>query len=98
MNLLFGIIGVFAFGLASAIYGAWLATDLWLWFIVPLGASPISVLHMYGLFLIIGLLKYSPSSTNSEKFNWEKAIGQILSFPIMYTICWFFGKIAHNYM
>lgn len=69
---LLAIVGLFGFIFLSALWGAFVFTKLWIWFVVPLFGLPVLTLaQAYGLMLIVNFLKPLPktdkSATKEEK-------------------------------
>lgn len=52
LNFLVSCLAVFGVGLVHAVVFSY----LWLWFIVPLGMVPVSILHSWGIIVILGLV------------------------------------------
>ncbi len=52
-------VGEFALALVLAAWKAFVLSVVWGWFVVPLGAPAIGVLHAYGLMLMLSLVTYS---------------------------------------
>lgn len=55
------------------------ASVLWRWFVVPLGAPTIGVAHVYGLLCIVWLLRAPRTSNPSEPATWERL------WPLVFT-------------
>jgi hypothetical protein len=55
MRIFLAIIGVAIVGVISIFWGGYVGSILWGWFVVPLGAPPISPLHAAGLACIVSL-------------------------------------------
>lgn len=69
-----------------ALYYAWTASYLWLWFIVPVfNAPPLTTLQLWGISLFLGILRprLSPDVKGQEK-EWGKACTVILLGPLFY--------------
>ncbi len=52
-------VGEFAIALVLAAWKAFVLSIVWGWFVVPLGAPAIGVLHAYGLMLMLSLVTFS---------------------------------------
>ena len=91
---LIGCLGVFA-GIATSIFFNGIAIKyLWLWFIVPLGVLPITILHSLGISLMVSLL-LSNVSRNSNGDDVTQAVASSILFSMIITI---FGYIIHLFM
>lgn len=66
---------IFIAVLPIGIFNAWVAQKLYIWFVIPMGAPAINLWHVYGLILLINLLK---SSSSSEDKSTAKHLGSIL--------------------
>lgn len=64
--------------LPAAMWSAYVATRLWTWFAVPLGAPHLTVARAMGLSLIVGMYRYSGSTSDAEKDVESKTGGQII--------------------
>lgn len=51
------IIAVLIIYLPLQFYLAWAASTLWGWFMIPLGLPAISILHMWGICLTLGVMR-----------------------------------------
>ena len=49
-----GVLGVLAF-LLCIVFSGFVTTELWLWFVVPLGAPAINIAHALGLRMLLHL-------------------------------------------
>jgi len=90
-NVLIAIL-VIIFVFIYYIYIGWVISDVWLWFIVPLGMNPIGIVHSIGIGLFAGLLK-GVAFIPKEKDDRAQMISMVLS-PI---IVWIFGYFLTNY-
>lgn len=74
-------------------------TKLWGWFIVPLGAPALTVLHAAGIIGLVRLCTYNAKVTpEKEDVDWTK---KVLHFIMLATIPWvslFFGYVIHRFM
>ena len=71
---------------------------LWAWFAVPLGVTPISIAHAYGLSVLFGLFMSTRGlDVGKEKSNDEWASSVILGV-LMPAIALLFGWIAVGFM
>ncbi len=94
-------------GLLSAVY----MTDLWAWFVVPLGAPTLKFWHAYGLHVFVryltfhadsgtkllklGILDDADRDATSKERAYYLAYTFVLSF-IMPLAAYLFGYIAHR--
>ena len=51
----------------SSAWAAFVASRIWLWFAVPLGAPRIGVAHMMGLALIVSMYRYTGPENSGGK-------------------------------
>ena len=85
------IVGVFALIAALAILRGVVLSYMWAWFIVPLGAAPISIVHAIGISLLIGMftshLKQDDDDNNKV---WEgiaqRVAGTLFAFGLGYLL------------
>lgn len=84
------LIAVVAFVVASvaviAIWWGYALSILWAWFIVPLGASPLSVAHAYGVTLVAGLLMGTRginAKQNEDKDAWKVQLVIAFLYPLL---------------
>jgi len=89
-----GCFGVLA-GIATSIFFNGIAIKyLWLWFFVPLGILPITILHSLGISLMVSLF-LSNVKRDSNGDDVTQAIASSILFPMIVTI---FGYIIHLFM
>lgn len=50
----------------SVLIAAWSFQTLWMWFIVPLGLSAISMAHACGIMLVFSILKIKPKDFETD--------------------------------
>ncbi len=86
--------GLFAvpFIVVSILLGAVVTVDFWTWFIVPLGAGQIGLVHALGLRLFVGYVTMKiPDHTDlGDKIPaWTQAFGAILAS----LLCWGLGYL-----
>jgi hypothetical protein len=70
-------------------------SDLWLWFIVPLGILSISNAQGIGISLLVGLLTLKPAMALNKEID---GITVIATTIITTLICWGMGAIVHLFM
>jgi len=67
--------------------------QFWLWFVVPMGVQPVSLIHAFGLLLIFDLF------FKSHKQLDNKRVGLSFVESFLNTLFLFFlGYIAHKFM
>lgn len=76
-------------------------TQLWHWFLVPLGLREISLAHAYGLSILIAL--FTSHTASSSKEDQEKGIAYLVFKMVfmgfaMPLIMWFFGWVCYCFM
>lgn len=71
-------------------------SHLWLWFITPIGFPAISLLHAYGLCLMVWILSIRPTiyKEESKELDWGKVVG-LLTGPWWSLLI---GYVVHLYM
>ena len=67
------ILAGFAAGILSMLLYGVSISFLWKWFIVPLGVLPLSILHAYGILLVMRALQSNTPSTKDERDDKQKA-------------------------
>ena len=70
-------------GLLDALAAAW----LWQWFVVPLGAQPVSVLHAFGLLMLIDVATLRMRSSDYVPTSVD--LGMRLVTPLILLSCGF---------
>ena len=79
--------------IAFAIYQAWVATKLWLWFAVPqFEVKPISLGVMYGLGMMIGVIRHRFHKIDDSS---EEVFGKVLAGFFSLTFALVVGKLIH---
>ncbi len=72
---------------------------LWLWFIVPLGVSPIGIAWGIGLSILVGLFTMNfAKQTEIDAGPMEKALIKTVASAVVSLMCWGFGAIVHSFM
>jgi hypothetical protein len=94
MSKLLKILGVLILGISLIIFNGFVITQLWNWFIVPLGVISISIAHAIGLSLIIGMLTLRINAEYKEMKPWE----YMTISCIAYLMFWGMGAIVHLFM
>ena len=54
-------------GLVLGLYFAWVASILWGWFITPVFGIEVTILQLYGIMLVVSLLRPTYNSIAKEK-------------------------------
>ena len=103
MTALFGFLtlltALFAYILFVGVFRAYVLTQLWAWFIVPLGLEQIGLWHAWGLAMIIGMFTVKASDYKSdEKKDMTEKIGLFISPVITTLVVWGIGSIVHSMM
>lgn len=84
MKFLVPIIGLgvfFVFIIPVALYFAWAASHLWIWFLVPLGLPPLSILQIWGIGLTISMFRPKIDAEKTNTDNWLGALTAIIVGP-----------------
>lgn len=69
-------------GIGAALFRAFVATKLWLWFVVPLGIKPISFWWAYGLIVLVMLMRESKASDYKPKPKIDQEEMQIANLGV----------------
>lgn len=86
---------LFLFSIPAIIFEGFVLSQLWQWFITPLGVVSIGIAQGIGIALLVGLLTSKVNAaTNPEMTGWMLAISQIVAFLFV----WGFGAIVHLFM
>ena len=85
---LFVVYIIFSFG--------FVLSYLWLWFVVPLGVSPIGVLHSYGLSLVVLMMTLRPSIYKNDEKEVDK--GKIVGIFLSPWISLLIGYVVYLWM
>lgn len=88
------ILGILAASPPLILLRAVVVTDLWLWFIVPLGAIEVGTAHMWGILIATQLMTYSRSPPNDKPGAWE----YVFMSTFVSLAMWGYGAIAHGFM
>lgn len=100
-------IGVFLHGLiATPILGmlnGFVLSQLWAWFVVPLGAQPIGVAHAMGLGVLVGLFLSSLHVSAARTKKTDKEAHETLLYASCYSViyalfAWGWGALYHRFM
>lgn len=92
----FGKYTAYAIGVVlNLVLFCFVMSQLWLWFIVPLGFPALSAVQAYGLLLIIVLFKSRNIRPLKREFYAEKKFGVQISLGILFSlVAWLFGWVA----
>lgn len=94
-------IGFVAFIIVSAIFGGWVLTILWKWFIVSTFNAPsLGIAQGIGLSLTIGFLtnKYKPTESQSKKSFSENLTEGFIGAIIQPSLVLLFGWIVKMFL
>lgn len=92
----------------GAVYAGFVGTELWSWFVVPLGAPEIGIAHglglmslagypMRGLATAIGEIKYKVNTDDEHGWLFKAYIQFIIGILVI-SLFWGFGAIYHWFM
>ena len=107
MNIIFSLITVvflFLCTFGATMYNTWLFTDMWKWFIMPLGAPALSFWATYGLLITVSWPFYGIALNNELYHQTEDAtvfdafksgLTKLIYLMIMYTFLWLIGAVIH---
>lgn len=88
-EVLWVVIGYFAFIGLLAVYNGFVLTKLWTWFVVPLGAPTITLAIAVGINLTVSFLT---ARVPRENEKWPRLIAFSVTYP---AITLLFGYIVH---
>lgn len=97
MKHLFGIPAAIAAIIANMAFRGYVLTDLWGWFVVPLGAPQIGITAAIGLSLILHWLTMNQFAAMREDDSkgYAKAFGRSLEIAIVTLCTWAIGAAVH---
>ena len=89
--------------IVTTIVAAWAFQTLWMWFIVPLGVSSISMAHAYGIMLVFSILKIKkPKDFDTEGKNdakpFSKYVERLCIYSLVYLVAVGMGWITTLFM
>jgi len=73
-------------------------SDLWFWFIVPLGVPAIGIAHACGITSIPAIFLASVAKSKADEKGFGNAIIQYLGLALGVIMLWGFGAICHSFM
>jgi len=100
-NLFGRVGGVSLIVLVSTVFRGYVFSVLWLWFAVPFGVMPITVVHGIGISVLFRLLmphQFSNKTDNDTKFTWEPLLTEFLTVNLAIAITWGMGAILNALM
>ena len=88
--------------IVSVLIAAWAFQTLWMWFIVPLGVSSISMAHAYGIMLVFSILKIKPKDFETEDKKdakpFSKYVERLCTYSLVYLVAVGMGWITMLFM
>ncbi|MHC4621207.1 MAG: hypothetical protein ACYTEQ_25955 [Planctomycetota bacterium] len=96
--VIFGVILLILLMPFSAAWRGLVLSELWGWFVVPLGLEPIGIAHAIGLSLAVGMFAQAKSKDNEDKPFMHQVIVAVLSAAIGPAFVWLMGAIIHSFM
>ena len=91
LTVFFGLVSIM---IAAAFIRGYVIYKMWNWFVVPLGAVEIGILHAYGLSLMVGVV----FSFVQQKDNSKNAAISIAELLFNNAFVLFLGWIVHQWM
>lgn len=83
------------------VFAGYVFSQLWLWFVVPLGVSPIGISHAIGLGVVFTFLtrriKKEDPDEEVEGWFWQGISALFQSF-LAALVAWGLGAIIHAFM
>lgn len=99
---IFAFVLIMAASFASAMLGGVVLSDLWEWFVVPLGPPPITTVHAIGLLWVFFIFSMRLKRESRDKKPgdewWAESIFSLAYSVFGYLTCWAFGAIWHQFM
>ena len=71
---------------------AWAITDMWNWFIVPLGVPVVSIGQMFGIILMLRIIHIHNTNVATSLPSFKDAVQQIIIACSVYWIAWVVAK------
>jgi hypothetical protein len=88
--------------LSCSFYNSWLFTKMWFWFIVPLGAIPLTVFHAMGISLMVSWFTIGLPKTayvrEDNSINYHKMAGAMINNSLALSFLFGIGYIVKNYI
>lgn len=78
--------GLFSLTIILIILGTFTITCLWSWFIVPLGLPPITMVHAYGLSVIVAYFQHRQAQRFKDEVLIKLPISKILIKGILLNL------------
>jgi hypothetical protein len=97
-----GIGGFLFVMLVATVFRGYVLSEMWSWFIVPLGAPALTVVHAIGISMLVAFLTYQHDATKKAERD-DGSVGEKL-FTMLFASCfytawvWGMGAIAHSFM
>jgi len=92
-----GCLTIIVLFVPAIIWGAWVWTVLWKWFIVPLGVVPVGIAHMVALKMMYALLTVD-TSENKNKYSNKKMKETIFMWFVKPLFMLSIGWVLHYFM
>ena len=74
-------------------------TDMWAWFVVPLGAFALPYWHMAGLFIFTGVIFMNKDKlAKLAATSWKKDVSDRANLATYVLIVWGMGALVHTVM
>jgi hypothetical protein len=89
-----GVAAVVLIGIAGLLVGTVflngiMLSYLWEWFVVPLGAPSIGILHAIGVAVLVSMLTYEGSGENTdEDAPFKRIITRLVAKGVAFAIAW----------
>ena len=101
MSTLLKLLTIYLLGIPCSLYGGMVVSDMWGWFIVPLGMMQISILHAWGLNLMMAGWTFHQTVTKNEDQDQDPlttGITLLLNGVIITTVIYFHGYVISQYL
>jgi len=82
------ILGIVGLLVALCLLNGFMLSYMWAWFIVPLGAPPIGVLHAIGIGILVSVLTSEASPGGQDEDAIQKMLGKLFAKLAVFGIAW----------
>jgi hypothetical protein len=97
MAKIIGFLALLALDIPVLILRGFVLSQLWLWFLVPLGVPVVGIAQAIGISLLVSMLTVSSHKSSDDDDFWTGAIGNLLKSLLMSLLAWGMGAIVHSF-
>lgn len=81
-----------ALGIPVAAIRAWVASDMWNWYVVPLGIASTSAIQMFGIIMLLRVIRHQPTNDDQKDLPpFAKLVQRAIIASVAYICIWVFG-------